>query len=231
MSIAWCDVQDMSSNQVVVSPCLPTDSMSTIITQLASQENMPAGQLVLAYGSNIASPTDTIQSLGFNQFSNTFTAFVEPTVATTNRGNGTIAVTISSPIGTSNFGQNTNFTVSALPGPLLCNAVSTNGFVLHGAVDATSYQVSVTTLGPHGAYTSPSVTVAAVPTSTTSTPSSSTSTSTTTSTVAPTSTTVTTLPTTGTNDVGLGLTGGSALLMGTVLALVAVMRRQQRRRL
>ena len=205
--------------------------MSTVIAQLASQENMPAGQLALAYSGNIAAPTDTLLSLNFNQFSDTFTAFVEPTVATTNRGNGTIAVTISSPVGTSNFGQNTNFTVSAQPGPLLCNAASTNGCVLHGAVDTTAYSVSVSVMGPGGVYTSPSVTVAAVPTSTTSTTSSSTSTSTTTSKVAPSSTSASTLPTTGTNDVGLGLTGGSALLMGIVLALVAVMRRHHRRRL
>ena len=148
-----------------------SDSIENVKQKIQDAQALPPAQMILQHNGMIMLDGRTLADYGV-QKDDTINFFVTPVIISIVPGETTLTVTWNSPVGTTdNYGQNTGFIATTF-GNLSCTAVATTCTIEH-AQSATTYFVTVASTNSTGPNVpSPSLsatTLAATPTTTTTT--------------------------------------------------------------
>ena len=149
-----------------------SDSIENVKQKIQDAQAIPPAQMILQYNGMIMLDGRTLADYHVVPAS-TINFFVTPVIVSIIPGETTLTVTWDSPVGTTdNYGQNSGFIATTSSGSLSCTAVATTCTIEH-AQSSTTYIVTVASTNPTGPNVpSPSVsatTLAATPLTTTTT--------------------------------------------------------------
>jgi len=149
-----------------------SDSIENVKQKIQDTQAIPPAQMILQYNGMIMLDGRTLTDYNVVPAS-TINFFVTPVIVSIIPGETTLTVTWDSPVGTTdNYGQNTGFIATTSSGNLSCTAVATTCTIEH-AQSSTTYFVTVASTNSTGPNVpSPSLsatTLAATPTTTTTT--------------------------------------------------------------
>jgi len=149
-----------------------SDSIENVKQKIQDAQAIPPAQMILQYNGMIMLDGRTLADYHVVPAS-TINFFVTPVIVSIVPGETTLTVTWDSPVGTTdNYGQNSGFIATTSSGSLSCTAVATTCTIEH-AQSSTTYIVTVASTNPTGPNVpSPSVsatTLAATPLTTTTT--------------------------------------------------------------
>ena len=149
-----------------------SDSIENVKQKIQDAQAIPPAQMILQHNGMIMLDGRTLADYNV-QKDDTINFFVTPVIISIVPGETTLTVTWNSPVGTTdNYGQNTGFIATTSSGNLSCTAVATTCTIEH-AQSSTTYIVTVASTNSTGPNVpSPSLsatTLAATPTTTTTT--------------------------------------------------------------
>ena len=149
-----------------------SDSIENVKQKIQDTQAIPPAQMILQYNGMIMLDGRTLTDYNVVPAS-TINFFVTPVIVSIVPGETTLTVTWDSPVGTTdNYGQNSGFIATTSSGSLSCTAVATTCTIEH-AQSSTTYFVTVASTNSTGPNVpSPSLsatTLAATPTTTTTT--------------------------------------------------------------